>query len=252
MLSIAADAVWRMPHRDLVLAHNEVHVWRASLSAPTPVIRHLRQTLSVDEIVRAVRFAFPHDQDHFIVARGLLRTILSRYLQARPSHLRFRYNPYGKPALTIGAGHEEVTFNLSHSHGMVLYAVTRLRAVGIDLEQVRDEPVCEQIAGRFFTPREHGGLQAVPAVTRQAAFFTCWTRKEAYIKARGDGLSHPLDAFEVSVQPGAPARLLWTRDDPAEVERWSLMELSPGHGFVGTLAVEGQGWGLSCWQWTGE
>jgi len=246
MFSIAADPIWRVPRPPLTLASDEVHVWRASLSAPRHTIQRLQQTLSVDEIVRAARFAFDHDRDHFIVARGLLRTILGRYLQLRPRHLRFRYNPYGKPALSTEGGRAQLSFNLSHSHGMVLYAVTPVRAVGIDLEQVRDDPVGSQIAARFFTPQEHTWLELVPANLRQSAFFTCWTRKEAYIKARGDGLSHPLNAFEVSVRPGEPAQLLRTFDDPAAIERWSMADLNPGHGFVGTLAVEGHDWKMVC------
>ncbi|CAA9250906.1 MAG: 4'-phosphopantetheinyl transferase [uncultured Chloroflexia bacterium] len=252
MFKTIADAQWRVPHADIDLTGNDVHVWRASLSAPARTVQRFQEALSVDEVVRAARYAFAHDRDHFIVARGMLRTILGRYLQLRPGHLRFRYNPYGKPALTAGAGYEQLSFNLSHSHGMVLYAITPTRAVGIDLEQVRDEPVCEQIAGRFFTPQEHAGLCAVPSPMRQAAFFTCWTRKEAYIKARGDGLSHPLNAFEVSVGPGAPARLVRTHNNPAEAEQWSMLEIEPGQGFVGTLVVEGHDWNITHLQWTGD
>lgn len=250
MGSIAADPIWQVPGSDLTLADDEVHIWRASLDAPAATVQRLRHTLAVDEVVRAARFAFAHDRDHFIMARGMLRTILGRYLQLRPSHLRFRYNPYGKPALMTGASREPLSFNLSHSNGMVLYAVTRQRAVGVDLEEVRAEPVCEHISKRFFTANEHDGLIAVPGPHRQAAFFTCWTRKEAYVKARGDGLSHPLDAFEVTVRPGDPPELLRTADDPAERQRWSLADLDPGHGFVGTLVVEGRSWKMNCWQWS--
>lgn len=248
MLQVAPDSLWRAPHADLTLAPHEIHVWRAALHMPASTVLRLQQALSVDEVVRAARYAFPQDRDHFIVARGVLRIILSRYLQLRPRHLRFRYNPYGKPALTAEAGLGELNFNLSHSHGMVLYAITCGRAIGIDLEHVRDEPVCEQIANRFFTTHEAASLASVPALLRQKAFFTCWTRKEAYIKARGDGLSHPLNAFEVSVLPDQAARLIRTEADASEADRWSMHEVHPGHGFVGTLVAERGHWAVTHWQ----
>jgi len=127
--------------------------------------------------------------------------------------------------------------------------VTYRRAIGVDLERIRRQPAEEQIAERFFSPREVEALHALPVSMREDAFFTCWTRKEAYVKATGDGLSLPLDQFEVSLTPGEPATLLNTRWDPNEACLWSLRELIPGPGFVGAIAVKGHGWRLACWQW---
>jgi len=213
-------------------------------------VRGLLRTLTLDERARARRFRFPRDRDRFIVARGVLRAILGRYLGVDPGRLRFRYSPYGKPALAGPFEDEGIRFNLAHSQGIALYAVSRGREVGIDVEYVRADLADERIAERFFSPREVATLRAVPAEQRREAFFHCWTRKEAYVKARGEGLSLPLDQFDVSLAPGEPAALLSTPGDPPEVTRWSLQALNPGPGYVAALAVEGNGWRLRCWQWT--
>jgi 4'-phosphopantetheinyl transferase len=198
---------------------------------------------------RAERFYLQKDREHFIVARGLLRAILSRYLDMKPSQLRFCYNCHGKPFLATTSGRDTLSFNLSHSHGLALCAVTRGRKIGIDLERVRTDFACEQIAERFFSPRENAALHALPSSMRHEAFFTCWTRKEAYIKAKGEGLLLLLDQFDVSLAPGEPATLLNSRWDSQEASRWSLQELILSPGYTAALAVEGHGWRLTCWQW---
>lgn len=237
--------VWQLPPADLSLSYHDVHVWRASLDLPAVYMQHLQHTLATDERSRATRFYFEKDRQHFIAARGLLRTILSRYLDCEPSQLRFSYNHYGKPALAA----ETLSFNVSHSHGLALYAITRDRKVGIDLEYMRSHVAGEHMAERFFSPREVASLRALPTQLQAQAFFNCWTRKEAYIKAQGYGLSLPLDQFDVSLAPDEPAQLLATRGDPQEASRWSLKALSPGTGYQAALAVEGHDWQLACWQW---
>lgn len=240
---------WCLPTLEtLVLESDEVHVWRSYLDLAASQIQALYQTLSADERSRAERFYFQQDQHRFIAARGILRAILGRYLRVESNQLRFGYGLYGKPALTGECGGEDLRFNLSHSDGLALYAVTRGREVGVDLERIRADFVDEQVAKRFFSPEEVSALQALPAHLQKEAFFNCWTRKEAYIKARGEGLSFPLDKFEVSLSPGAPAALVSTLSDPQEATRWSLHHLFPGPGYVGALAVEGQSWQLKCWQ----
>jgi 4'-phosphopantetheinyl transferase len=219
------------PHRD------EVHVWSASLLQPEEVLESLRTLLDDEERRRADRFSFEKGRRQFTVGRGLLRIILGRYLATDPSRLRFRYNPYGKPELEGESG--TLTFNLSHSGEIVLYAVGRGRPLGVDVETIRPDFATDGVAERFFSPGEVAVLRRLSPEVRTKAFFDCWTRKEAYIKAQGKGMSIPLDAFEVSLAPGAPAALLATRDDPDEAARWSLYELSPGPGYVGALAVAG-------------
>lgn len=232
-------------------AAGEVHLWLAELTQSTSLLARLERTLSADERERAARFHFRRDAEHFVVARGALRDILGRYLCERPERLRFAYNEFGKPSLAgvhAGGPHR---FNLSHSRGRALYAVTLGREVGVDLEFVRPDFAGEEIASAYFSRPEVAALRALPAGRRVEAFFNCWTRKEAFVKARGEGLSLPLDRFAVSLAPGEPARLLDVEGEPGEAARWSLKGLPFEDGYVGALAAESGGWRLRCWRWTG-
>jgi 4'-phosphopantetheinyl transferase len=233
----------------LDLAGDEIHVWRAELDQPETTVLRVARTLSPDEQARAKRFCLDRVRTRFVVGRGLLRTILGRYLDRAPDRLRFTYGPRGKPALAP----EEATdlrFNLSHSGGLALFAVARGREVGVDVERLRPMPRAERIAERFFSVPERTALKAVPAERRVEAFFTCWTRKEAYIKALGDGLAHPLDQFAVSLAPGEPPRLSAVGDaNGREVEHWRLAALPPAPGYVAALAGRGQGWRLATRWW---
>lgn len=226
-----------------------MHVWRATLDEPPSRIESFLHTLAADERTKADRFCFPRDRERFIVARGVLRAILGRYANRAPECVAFRYSSYGKPSLPWESGTAAIRFNVSHSRGVALYAVTRAREVGIDLELIRGDLEVEQIAERFFSRQEISTLRALPGHLRESAFFRCWSRKEAYIKARGKGLSLPLDQFDVSLIPGDPAALLSTRRDPDEAQRWSLQELPPVPGYAAALAVEGHGCCLACWDW---
>jgi 4'-phosphopantetheinyl transferase len=236
----ASVPLWRSPSEILELNHKEVHVWRATLDLPMSRVRSLEQTLAADERARAERFHFEKDRMHFIVARGLLRAILGRYLARNPHTLRFCYSQYGKPTLARESHNDaSLCFNVTHSHGVALYAVSRNRAIGIDLERIRTDVACEQIAERFFSPYEVSTLRSVPIYMRPEAFFSCWTRKEAYLKARGMGLSLALSQFDVTVAPGGSAALLSTREEDQDISSWWLCDLSPGFGYVAALAVEG-------------
>jgi 4'-phosphopantetheinyl transferase len=183
------------------------------------------------------------------VARGLLRKILGIYLNTKPDRLRFSYGKHGKPSIISGSGKEKLKFNLAHSDGLALYAFTCGRHIGIDIERIRVDFDHEQLAAQFFSPQENAMLRCLPAHMKTEAFFSCWTLKEAYIKAKGDGLSLPLNQFDVSLVPGEPATLLNYRGDPQEASRWSLKQLRAGPGYTAALAVEGHGWRLACWQW---
>ena len=243
------SCTWPISPATLSLSSDEIHVWRARLDVNVICFRHLRNTLTEDELSRAERFYVREVREHYIVARGILRTILGRYLHTAPQQLCFSYNVYGKPALIATGDDETLRFSVSHSHGLALYAVTRDRAVGIDLEYIRAEVEPEAIASRFFTRRENEALRAYPAGLRRSAFFSGWTRKEAYLKARGDGLSLRLDHIEVSLAPNEPARLLNVTGDRSETSRWSLQALSPWPGYAAALAVEGHIGQLTCWEW---
>ena len=241
---------WDSPPKSLLLPNDAVHVWRTSLCVSATCLRIFEDTLTTDERARAERFYFQKHRERFIAGRGLLRHILSRYLGKEPDQLRFCYNSYGKPALIEEAGAEGLCFNLSHSRGIALYAVTRGREIGIDIEYFRPDVEAEKLAERFFSPREATVLRALPDHLQKEGFFNCWTRKEAYIKAEGKGLAIPLSAFDVSLTPGEPAELLRSQRHPQETSRWCLQALEPATGYAAALAVKGHDWKLKCWQWS--
>jgi 4'-phosphopantetheinyl transferase len=241
--------VWQPPPNNLTVGKDEVHVWRASLGLPGPYLQRLQGTLTGDEIGRAARFYFQRDHDRFIACRGILRAILSRYLDIGPSEIRFGYSPYGKPELISAIYEQPFLFNLSHSHDLALYAIAADRRVGVDVEYIRPDVEFDALATDFFSPGEQAVIRALTGRQKQEAFYNCWTRKEAFLKARGDGIAYPLDQFEVSLAPGAPAALLRMREDPQEAARWSLQALTPGPGYVAAVAAEGYGWRVTCWEW---
>ncbi|SIO60273.1 4'-phosphopantetheinyl transferase [Singulisphaera sp. GP187] len=233
------------------LGPDDVHVWMASLEQAEHEIAQFRTLLDEPERKRADRYSFEKGRRHFTVARGLLRVLLGRYLRIEPSHVQFSYNAHGKPALADAHEPDLVRFNISHSGEIALFGFARERELGIDLETIRPDFAADAIAARFFAPAELAAIRSLPAEERIQAFFTCWTRKEAYIKAQGKGLALPLDSFEVSLAPGAPAAVLVTHDNRDEAARWSLHELHPGPGYVGALAVAGEGCRVRVRTWPG-
>jgi 4'-phosphopantetheinyl transferase len=217
-----------------VLPVDEVHVWRASLDQPPPVVDRLAGLLASDEAQRAARFRFARDRDRYIVGRGLLRTLLSRYVGRLPDELRFTYGAFEKPALAGGGPH----FNLSHSGPLALLAVSGGAEVGIDVEIDDADFAKERIAERFFSKAEVLELRSLPEEVQPHAFLACWTRKEAFIKARGDGLSLPLDSFDVSLAPEHPAALRRTGWSAAEPAQWWLHDLSDAtRGYIAAVAM---------------
>ena len=240
---------WNMSPSHVPLDSNEVHVWKASLEVPHNVADHLKRVLPPDEYDRAKRFHFEKDRRHWIVAHSILRLLLGRYLDIEANELQFVANDYGKPALVQSPHEARLHFNLSHSDEIALYAFAYERQVGIDVEHMRGLLDYEQVATHYFSSYECSVLRALPTTLRQEAFYTCWTHKEAYIKARGIGLSHPLDEFDVSLLPSESAALLADRRDPEAPGRWSLCTLAPEDRYAGALAVEGSGWQLNCWEW---
>ncbi len=244
-----AQLPWTPALKTPVLAHDEVHVWRAFLHLPPSEVRDLQQTLTPDELHRAQRFRFRKDRDRFVAARGLLRAILGRYLNAEPARLLFSYGPNGKPYLSKTTNGTGLSFNLSRRDDLALYAITRGREVGIDLERIRDDLEPEKIAKHFFSPHEIAALQETPAHRRCEMFFTYWTCKEAFIKALGTGLTFPLNQFDVVPTTNRPEVLLSIEKDPREAARWSLRSLPSGSGYSAALAVQGHSWRLECWQW---
>jgi len=214
----------------------ELHLWRIDLAAAAANLDALGQTLSPDERARAGRLIAPLARARFVAGRGALRAALARYVGEEAAALRFRYGPTGKPRLDGPRG-DLISFNLAHSHDLALLAVSSRARVGVDVELVGDADHAAIAAG-FFAPDERHALAALPLAQRREAFYRCWVCKEAFVKARGDGLSLALDRFAVSVTPGVPAALQRVDGDPDEVGRWQLIELAPAEGFVAALCVE--------------
>ncbi|GCE14597.1 4'-phosphopantetheinyl transferase family protein [Tengunoibacter tsumagoiensis] len=223
--------------KPLSLTEQEIHVWRAPLVYSAPTLQHLQTLLSADEDVRAKRFHFEKDRTLWIAARGILRLLLSQYLSQPPHTFHFTLNDYGKPYLSAPL---PLYFNLSHTKELAIYAFSLTREIGIDIEYMQRTIDYEELARFSFSAFEYAELQTLAEAERHEAFFRCWTRKEAYIKARGMGLSFPLDKFDVSLKPHEEARLLHVQDQPEEPARWSLQHIEIDSNYVGALAVEGQ------------
>jgi len=246
----SSPVLWHPAPDEPVLPGAGVHIWRVRLDLPPGAVERLRKVLAEEEELRAERFQFPEHRRHFIVARGALRVLLGRYLRQPPEKIRFAYNRYGKPSLESDGA---LSFNLSHSGEMALYAFARRGEIGIDVEwmgrRVHDR---DQIAERFFSPREAQTLRVLPAPERQAGFFRCWTRKEAYVKARGQGLSIPLDRFEVTLAPEEEPRLLANHDEPGDAARWTLYSFVPEKDYVAALVAEGADHGIGFYDFAPE
>jgi 4'-phosphopantetheinyl transferase len=213
---------------------NEIHVWHAALDREEKVLRRLEATLSPEEKARADRFHFANDRNRFIVARGLLRELLGKYLAQAPAGLEFSYGEHGKPTLSGRNASSGLCFNLSHSAGLAVYAIARERNLGIDVEHVRPESAGEDIAKRYFSAREVSDLRTLPPEARVEGFFHCWTRKEAYLKATGMGLQIPLDSFSVNLLPGQPAQFLGGVEP-----RWHIAAYHPAEGYVAAVVYDG-------------
>lgn len=216
------------------LASGDLHLWYGSLDDPRFV--NLSSFLSSDEQMRAARYLDPVVGRRFSVGRGLLRLTLGHYLKLPPESLIFEGGGQRKPHLNHPSGMSDLGFNLSHSNGMILIGVAQGRQVGVDLEYIRpiDQPL--KLAKRFFSPAEAAKLALIPESDQQAAFFRCWTYKEAYIKARGGGLSIPLDSFEVAFGPDETPGLLHCADDDSQ--RWQLVAITTISSYASAVVIE--------------
>ncbi len=232
-----AGAGW-VPPAALSLGPNEVHVWHAQLDRLAPASARWEEILSPDEADRAQRFRFQGDRQYFTASRAVLRLLLAAYLKTTPDAVAFDYATHGKPSLSANFANANLEFNISHSGDSALLAFTRARSIGVDIERMRFERDLEGVTRRFFSQVEQRALFQLPEPVRQNAFFHCWTRKEAFVKAKGDGLSLPLAQFDVSLAPDEPARLLATRPDAAERERWQLHAIAVPEGYAAALVVE--------------
>lgn len=244
----SASVLWS-PSRVLpILGVGDVHVWAFHLDVASLRRVLLEPLLSKDETARAQRFKFARDRERYIVGRAVLRCILASYRNDDPRALRFEYGEHGKPRFAAQE-RQWPRFNLAHSDGLALCAITRETEIGVDLERVVDLPDGEVVARDYFSTLEREALAQVPPDERSAAFFNCWTRKEAYLKAVSQGLAAPLDRFDVTLAPGEPARMLAIDGSSQEAQRWTLHSLEPAAGFVGAFAMAAPLRRLHCAWW---
>jgi 4'-phosphopantetheinyl transferase len=238
-----SDAAFHL-ETQIALAEDEVHLWRIDLAGVASGEQRWRQILSVGERERADRFHFSIHRQYFTATRALLRIILGSYVDSDPTEVIFQYSEKEKPSLSPSQHARQVEFNVSHSGTMAILAFARGRALGVDVEQLRNNFDHDAIARRFFSEEERRQLNGLPPSERNHGFFRCWTRKEAYIKAQGAGLSLPLHQFDVSLKPRDLDALLATRPDNTEASRWSLQDVEIGDDYIAALCVRGHGWRL--------
>jgi 4'-phosphopantetheinyl transferase len=240
---MANSPPWKSASAARLLAEREVHVWRASLDVPSVVLRRLESSLNQDEKGRAEKFLVPKARERFVVARGILRELLATYLDIDPEKVELQYGPEGKPSLS-SIHDSKICFSVSHSQMMGLFGFARDSEIGVDIEQVKLDFKGMGIASHFFSTEEVAALANLPPELATEAFFGCWTRKEAYVKALGQGLSIPLRSFTVNF--AEYKQLL--RDERGTA--WSCCALDPAPGFVGAVVAQGESWNLGFWEWT--
>jgi 4'-phosphopantetheinyl transferase len=238
---------WVTPPPALELPPGELHLWRATLERPAAERAQFWAWLSEEERERAGRFRLENGRFHYIIARGLLRQLIGQYLATPPGSLRFAYGPHGKPSLIDYA---QFSFNVAHGQGRLLLGFCHKADLGVDIEQIRLPKRADKLARRFFAPAEYAAFAAIPPEQQAEAFFNCWTRKEAYIKATGLGLAYPLNELEVSL--GETAVFHTIQGSAEQAAGWSLFSLTPFPGYRGATAVAGQGWKLRCYDWDSE
>lgn len=238
---------WTLPPDVLTLDAADVHVWRIALEDPVPA--GARTTLSESEQTRATAFRFPHLTARYVASHAAMRAILSQYTGVPPEAIAFAASKAGKPVLAGERAARTPRFNLSHSHDLALLAVARLREVGVDIEYTRVGRARFDPLHGFFSRAECLALGALDPARLQDACYQCWTRKEAFLKARGDGLTLDLDAFDVSCDPDEPPRILARRGTAADEREWSIFDLHPGAGFAAAGAIEGGLPAVRTWQW---
>lgn len=236
------------PTSALALAPGEVHVWAVRLDPSPGEVERLGRFLSADERERASRFRFEKHRRQYTVGRGALRELLAAYAGTPPAAVRFTYGPRGKPFLEPAQNPGGLQFNLSNSDELALVGFVLGPEVGVDVEFLREMSDCEQIAERFFSESERQALRKIPFPTKQEAFFNCWTRKEAYLKAVGEGLAAPLDSFDVTLAPADPPRMLTLEGDAERAARWFLHHLRPAPDYIGAVAIESGDWMVRTWE----
>lgn len=244
------DRYWNIPPVNVKLNKNEVHIWCASLDLSNNCLSRLAQTLSNDENIKARRFYFEKDRRDFIIGRGILRSIIGSYLNEKPSKLQFNYGPYGKPYLIKEFDGFDLRFNLAHSRGLAIYAFTRNREIGVDLEYAYLPEDSEKLVAGFFSEEEKAVWFSLPTEQKPEALFVCWTRKEAYIKAVGGWLDKPLNQLAFLSPIGGPDQLKRVSGAQTKIIGWTIETLVPMPGYIATLVLSGREFDPSYYKWT--
>ena len=242
-------SAWPTAVPDGMISSNEVHIWRFYQEETNSQIETLQGILSPDELARSEKFHFEKDRKKFILTRGILRKLLGSYLGKNPQQIRFNYTSFGKPFLAIDSENNNLSFNLSHSGELVLYAITRNQKIGIDIEQIRDHTDVMAIAKRFFSPAEIGEMEKANEKNRTELFFTYWTRKEAFVKALGKGVSFPMERLDVSLLNKFSPIIKSTAENN-ETACLNVQDLLPGDGYLAAIATEVNDADISCWQFS--
>ncbi len=249
---------WLPPSLPLTLVPGQVHLWRAELNLPFDRLPGLSAVLSAQELAQAGRFYFERHRRRYIISHSFLRSVLAAYLGLLPQDIHYTFGEHGKPSLSpdilknMGAPGviPDLHFNLAHSHELALLGIAAASEIGVDIEYHRVVADYELIAAHFFSAHESAALLALPESQRETAFFNAWTRKEAYLKALGDGLARPLDSFDLSLAPGEPPRLLHVDNFPEEIDRWRILSFSPEPAYTAAIVIANIETSLSFWQWS--
>ena len=241
---------WQSPQQFQDLDSQRVDVWRANLNLAPEAIAELASSLSQDELARANRFRFARDKNRYIAARGILRQILSKYLQISAQSIEFKYGDRGKPELVTN-NDRSWQFNLSHSHEYALYGITQGRAIGIDLEYLREMEDATKIAQRFFSPQEYQLLASFAPAQQPVIFFTLWTAKEAYLKALGTGLAGALANFDIALNSKQQAYLQAIQGSRQTASKWSMYSCIPADNYIAAIAIDSPlAWDrVNYWSW---
>lgn len=226
-------SIWKTPDNLSFKLGHETHVWRLTLEMNPAQLNNAKLFLNKEELSRVRRFYFDKHRNHYIAAHGQMRKILCYYLNVKNEDLNFSFNEFGKPFLENGA----LYFNISHSNNLALLAINLKFELGVDIEWKKRKVNHLQIGERFFSAKEFSDLKSLPPEHQRQGFFNCWTRKEAYIKARGKGLGIPLKEFEVSLKPDESVELRSTNHDPEAVSSWHLYSVNPHPDYTGALCV---------------
>jgi 4'-phosphopantetheinyl transferase len=238
-----AESLWQARDACPPLGPRDVHVWRIELDRCRAHSEALAAPLSAEERSYASRFLHEGDRTRYIATRGALRHILGGYVNSAPETIVFSYGARGKPELSEPRT-SRLGFNVSHSRDIALCAVARTRQVGIDVEYLRPITDALDIAERFFSSGESAALRAIPLERQRSAFFACWTRKEAYVKALGEGLAVPLQSFEVAFDDPELTGLRSIGGSVEAARGWTIRDLALGPGYAGAVAVEGRDWAV--------